>query len=232
MEVYDSSVETTVLPEHIANLPFEELLMKDKSDLKSCRELISSKKEWQLNREFHRKNKNRPREMSSKIRPSFQKTKTQQLVVQKKPIDPRFSSSYGDFDPIEFERNYKFIDQIKKKERKLLRRQLENVDIDENERVRIRLQLQRMENQKKEKIRQKKKDEIIHIDKQYQIQELREGRKPQYHKKSERKLFDLVHQFEELKEKGGLLKHIKRRRKKLTKKDRKNMGFFNSKKVA
>lgn len=38
--------------------------------------------------------------MSSKIRPSFQKTKTQQLVVQKKPIDPRFSSSYGDFDPI------------------------------------------------------------------------------------------------------------------------------------
>lgn len=46
----------------------------------------------------------------------------------------------------EFERNYKFIDQIKKKERKLLRRQLENVDIDENERVRIRLQLQRMVN--------------------------------------------------------------------------------------
>lgn len=46
----------------------------------------------------------------------------------------------------EFERNYKFLDQIKKKERKLLCKQLENVNIDENERVRIQLQLQRMVN--------------------------------------------------------------------------------------
>lgn len=38
--------------------------------------------------------------MSSKIRSSFQKPKTQQSVVQKKSIDPRFSSSYGEFDPI------------------------------------------------------------------------------------------------------------------------------------
>lgn len=43
---------------------------------------------------------------------------------------------------------------------------------------------------------------------------------------AEKKLFDLISQFEELKEKGGLVKHIKRRRKKLTQKDCKNFDFL------
>lgn len=43
-----------------------------------------------------------------------------------------------------FEKNYKFIDKIKKKERKTLKKELQNPEIDDDERKRIRSLLQRM----------------------------------------------------------------------------------------
>lgn len=76
--------------------------------------------------EYKRENKNRPREMSAK-RPI--KIKNNLIQVKKtEPRDPRFDPLCGNYNEQEFKRSYKFIDQVKMNELKMLKEELKETE--------------------------------------------------------------------------------------------------------
>lgn len=160
-----------------------------------------------------RENKNRPSEISSKIEPSLNPIKKVNLksTVEKKRIDPRFDSLYGEFDKRIFENNFKFLNDIRNKEKKKLQKKLKQKGSDEKQ-DQVKLLLQRIENQDREKQKLEAKKKIIFEQKQKRLEALKEGKKPQFLRKRESKLLQLVGQYEDLKSKGKLNKHIKQKK--------------------
>jgi len=164
-----------------------------------------------------RENKNRPSELSSKIDTSLNPVKKVKLQIKttdekkRKCIDPRFDSLYGEFDKRIFERNYKFLSNIKNKEKKKLQKKLKQKGSDEKK-EQVKLLLQRIENQDREKQKKDVQEKIKLEQKQKILDALKEGKKPQYLRKRESKILNLVGQYEDLKSKGKLNKHIKQKR--------------------
>lgn len=180
----------------------------------------SNAKKYNLNcrpGNMKRKNKNRPSEMSSKIDPTLNPVRKNKLqtntTADKKPksIDPRFDSLYGEFDKRIFEKNYKFLNDIKIKEKKKLMKKLKQKCPDEKK-DQVKLLLQRMENQDRERQKIETQDKIKLEQKQKRQEALKEGKKPPFLRKRESKILQLVGQFEDLKSKGKLNKHIKQKR--------------------
>lgn len=174
-----------------------------------------------------RENKNRPSEISSKIDPSLnpvKKIKPEIKTVVEKPkrIDPRFDSLYGEFDKKIFDRNYKFLDDIKHKEKKKLQKKLKQKGPNEKN-DQVKLLLQRMDNQDREKQKMKAQEKIKLEQKQKRLQALKEGKKPQFLKKRESKILQLVEQYEDLKTTGKLNKHIKQKRIRIVGNEKKTM---------
>lgn len=178
-----------------------------------------------------RQNKNRPSEISSKIDLSLNNVKKNNPQIKTttektKRIDPRFDSLYGEFDKRIFEKNYKFLNDVKKKEKKKLQKKLkQNGSNEKNEQ--IKLLLQRMENQDREKQKIEIQERIKSEQKQNRLEALKEGKKPQFFKKRESKILQLVGQYEDLKSKGKLNKHIKQKRIRIAGNEKKKM-FNNS----
>lgn len=177
-----------------------------------------------------RENKNRPSEISSKIEISsipVKKIKPKIKTTNEKPkrIDPRFDSLYGEFDKRIFDRNYKFLNNIKSKEKKKLQKKLKQKGSSE-QKEKVKLLLQRMENQDREKQKLESQSKIKLEQKQKRLDALKEGKKPKFLKKSESKILELVEQYEDLKSTGKLNKHIKQKRIKILGNEKKKM--FNS----
>ncbi|VVC33136.1 rRNA biogenesis protein RRP36 [Cinara cedri] len=215
----------TIIPEgevkpDLKKLSLEELRKLKEKILDNVCQNVSSGKPNSNNHGFKtikRKNKNRPSEISSKIDPSLNpyknviKTQIKPTVEKTKKIDPRFDSLYGEFDKRVFERNYKFLNDIKEKEKKKLKKKLKQNGPDDKKKT-VKLLLQRMENQEREKQKMNVKDRIKLVQKQKVSEALKEGKKPQFLKKRESKILQLVGQYEELKSQGKINKHIKQKR--------------------
>lgn len=174
-----------------------------------------------------RENKNRPSEISSKIEPSLnpvKKIKPEIKIAAEKPkrVDPRFDSLYGEFDKRVFERNYKFLDDIKHKEKKKLQKKLKQKRPNEKN-DQVKLLLQRMNNQDREKQKMKAQEKIKLEQKQKRLEALKEGKKPQFLKKRESKILQLVEQYEDLKTTGKLNKHIKQKKIRIIGNEKKTM---------
>lgn len=189
----------------------------------------STKKANLINRPktVKRDNKNRPSEISSKIDPSLNPVKKIKPEIKTagektKRIDPRFDSLYGEFDKRIFDRNYKFLDNIKHKEKKKLQKKLKHSGSDEKK-DQVKLLLQRMDNQDREKQKMKAQEKIKLEQKQKRLEALKEGKNPQFLKKRESKLLQLVGQYEDLKSTGKLNKHIKQKRIRIVGNEKKTM---------
>jgi len=178
-----------------------------------------------------RENKNRPSEISSKVDPSLNlvkkfKPKIKTKVEETKSIDPRFDSLYGEFDKRVFERNYKFLNDIKEKEKKKLQKKLKQKSHNEkNEQV--KLLLQRIENQDREKQKMEAQEKLKLEQRQKRLDAIKDGKKPQFLRKRESKILQLVGQYEDLKSQGKLSKHIKQKRIRIIGNEKKTM-FNNS----
>lgn len=162
--------------------------------------------------------KARPLEMSSKINvharnPFFQQGNTKQFR------DPRFDPMCGSFNKEKFHKRYGFVDEIKKKEREQLKEELDNTE-DEARKEQIILLLQRMNNQFREKEKREFVEKKTTEEKLENKQKVKEGNKPIFKKKSEKRLETLVAQYEHLKKTRKLQKHIEKRSKKLTTRER------------
>lgn len=174
-----------------------------------------------------RDNKNRPSEVSSKVVPllnPIKKIKPQIKTTEEKVkrIDPRFDSLYGEFDKRVFDKNYKFLNDVKEKEKKKLQKKLKQKGSDERKNQ-VKLLLQRIENQDREKQKMEAQEKIKLDQRQKRAEALKEGKKPQFLKKRESKLLQLVGQYEDLKSTGKLNKHIKQKRIRIAGNEKKTM---------
>ncbi|KAJ8949226.1 hypothetical protein NQ318_022738 [Aromia moschata] len=219
--------ERAVIREKISTLSFEDLLkMKEDLGSKLYNETIfgPSKKIKQTG--LKRENKNRPREISSKIRRKQigKELNTKDIAVVKKvlPRDPRFDPLCGQYDDNIFKRNYKFVNDIRKDEKKQLEKELKSCTNTERKKT-IKFLIQRIDNQIREEIKRDAEHGKKFEEKQNIRDQLKKGEKPVFKKKSVKKLEGLIERFEELKKTNKLRKHIERKSKKLTSRDRKKI---------
>lgn len=214
-------------------MPFEDLIkLKQKLGLKVYNSTVlgvekKSKKVAPEEKTFKRENKNRPREMTSKkpIPLIPQRKKLKKKAMEAVHRDPRFDPKCGDFDRDEFKERFSFVNTMKAEEAIKLKEDSKACK-DPEERAQMKLLAQRLENQAREE-EQRKEAKARHSAVQKQNQSnLAEGKPVFFENQKKRKIQDLVQKFRELKETGKLQKHIEKRRKKKTAKDRKKLTLM------
>lgn len=125
-------------------MSFEDILkLKEELGSKAYNEKVFNKRprKNQVNNQFKRENKNRPREMSSKIPTPMLNICTDNKRTQIR--DPRFDPLCGTYDAKKFNNHFKFINELKDNEYKTLKKELEETD-DPVKIKKIKLVLQRM----------------------------------------------------------------------------------------
>uniref|UniRef100_A0A2M4CYH6 rRNA biogenesis protein RRP36 n=1 Tax=Anopheles darlingi TaxID=43151 RepID=A0A2M4CYH6_ANODA len=168
-----------------------------------------------------------PEEISSRRKtPAFAKVRrgNNDESAQQRPRDPRFDPKQGYFSGRKFRQDYGFINDLRTKELKKLENKLHATE-DPEEAEKIKFVMRRTENQVREYAKQKLLDETRMQEKKQARQAISEGKRPFYERKSTKKARDLVQQYAKLKEDGKLAKHIDKRRKKISAKDRKKLDF-------
>lgn len=171
---------------------------------------------------FKRANKNRPREVSSKVKPDFL---TKKKKKEKQIIDPRFNRLCGDFNERHFQNTYDFLTDIRKREKEQLKKMLKK-ESDPQKVEQISYLIQRMENQEREEKNRNKKLLREAKEKEEQIKALESGKKPYFKTKYEKKIVDLVEKFDDLKKTGKVQKYIEKKNKKQKIKEKKNKRYF------
>lgn len=209
-----------------------------------------SRKRRATRTEYKRENKNRPREVSAKkqvpllgvTKPKSKRTETDG------PRDPRFDSRCGEFDRNRFKEDYEFVNEIRQKEAIELKEQLKHLGSGDSEgKKKVKLLLQRMENQNLEEKKLKER-KLARAEEKSKVKDaVKNDKKPFFTSKresiririphalyliamhfvfsGEQKAQELVKQYLELKDSGRLNKHLEKRRKKNTARDRKKYSF-------
>ena len=208
--------------------------MKEKIGLKLFNKAISKgdkkkpvKTRKEVREAFKRENKNRPREMSSKKTVGRFRdvvgvsSELNQKVKVKR--DPRFDTLCGEFNDELFKKSYKFVDDIRAKERLQLKEEL-RTETDPERIEQIKYLIQRYDNQMREKKLLETRKAAKEEEREKNKELVQSGMKPVYRNKMENKNKELVDKFEELKKSGGLDKYMKSKTKKNFVKDRKKFG--------
>lgn len=210
-------------------MSFEDLMkMKERLGDKVYNETVfgqhkNRKKSSTTKQDFKRENKNRPREVSAKRPVPF--LGNAKLTAQKAELrDPRFDAKCGDYDANKFRENFSFVSEIREKELVELKEKLKTT-ADVKEIKRIKYLIQRMENQNTEQRKRKIRLEIANEEKDKIKKAKKELHIPHYTTQKELKAKELVQQFLDLKSSGQLNKHLEKRRKKNTTRDRKKFTF-------
>ncbi|CAG7834182.1 unnamed protein product [Allacma fusca] len=243
----DEESQRTAIRQELSSLTFEELeALKSKIGTKEWNEAMFGSKTNQETsgstskkkriEAFKRDNKNRPRELSAKIR-----VKRVREVVPVKKIekrDPRFESLCGEYDEKLWSKNYDFIGEIRKTEQEDLKKKLKSEhDDDKRDEIKKTLQklhdddkrdeikktLQKLANKERSDAVKKAQEEKQRQEREENIQRLKEGKKPYYMKKSTKKFVDLVDKYEQLKSSGQLDSYLKKKRKKNALRDKKGL---------
>uniref|UniRef100_A0A182QXP6 rRNA biogenesis protein RRP36 n=1 Tax=Anopheles farauti TaxID=69004 RepID=A0A182QXP6_9DIPT len=166
-----------------------------------------------------------PEEITSKRKvPALGMGKMPKNTAVPQPRDPRFDPRQGYFSGRQFRNNYSFINDLRGKEMKKLKNKLE-VTTDPEEANQLKFLIQRTENQVREYAKLKTRDSERMHEKQEAWKAIQEGKRPFYERKSTKQARALVEQYEQIKEGGALAKHIEKRRKKISAKDRKKLDF-------
>ncbi|KAL1514029.1 hypothetical protein ABEB36_003356 [Hypothenemus hampei] len=227
-EEEEEELKRSLIRDNLSTLSFEELLkLKEKLGSKVYNETVHGASKNKASKDqpvIKRENKNRPREISSKIRPKQIKillSNSASLASLRKhvPKDPRFDPKFGEFDKDKFKQNYHFINELKQKEKIALQQEY-NECTDSNRKKTIKLLIQRIENQlrEEEKIHEQKQREQVE---RMEIKEKTlQGEKHLYKKKSIKKWENLVEKYEELKKTNRLENHIQKKSRKLKAKDK------------
>ncbi|XP_068444805.1 ribosomal RNA processing protein 36 homolog [Clinocottus analis] len=168
-----------------------------------------------------RLNKNRPMEISSKRRAPF----LRQVVSVKKPTlrDPRFDDLSGEYKPEIFEQTYKFINDIKQREREIVHKKLKKMKKNSEKKEKLQFLLKRMDNQERaRKSREQQRERELQLKRQ-QRERANEGARPFFLKNSEKKKLELAEKYQELKKSGKLENFLSKKRKRNAGKDRRKL---------
>ncbi|KAJ5066148.1 hypothetical protein M0811_03481 [Anaeramoeba ignava] len=160
----------------------------------------------------------KPREVSSKIKPSKFK---QILPDKKRPVrDPRFDDLSGKFNKSKFNQAYSFLDKKREKEIQKLKKEL-NQTSNEKEKEKINQALNLITQENLRRKAEKEKDEIIQERRKKEKELIKQGKKPYFLKKSEEKNILLISKYNKLKSEGKLDQFIAKRRKRNAAKEHK-----------
>uniref|UniRef100_A0A182K620 rRNA biogenesis protein RRP36 n=1 Tax=Anopheles christyi TaxID=43041 RepID=A0A182K620_9DIPT len=166
-----------------------------------------------------------PEEVTSKRKvPALGMGKKDKNASVQRSRDPRFDPQQGYFSGRQFRNNYSFVNDLRQKELRKLNNKLQAAT-DPEESNKLKFIIQRTENQMREYAKQKALDSERMREKQQAYAAVQEGKRPFYERKSTKQARALVEQYDKLKGDGGLVKHIDKRRKKISAKDRKKLDF-------
>ncbi|XP_037082915.1 ribosomal RNA processing protein 36 homolog [Pollicipes pollicipes] len=169
---------------------------------------------------YSKQSKHAPREESSKMRvPSVRDVVLVPKVIRR---DPRFDGVSGSFDEKAWQKNYKFVDELKSSEKDRLKEQYHQ-ESDPSEKKKLKLLLQRIQNKEKARKVKEEKEAQEHAEREENISRLKAGKKPVYKSKGFKKKEALAEKFLALKESGRLDKYMQKKRKKDAGKSKKQL---------
>ncbi|XP_059966110.1 kelch domain-containing protein 3 isoform X2 [Mesoplodon densirostris] len=164
--------------------------------------------------------KHRPLEMSAKVRVPFLR---QVVPISKKVArDPRFDDLSGEYNPEVFDKTYQFLNDIRAREKDLVKKQLKKRRSGE-EREKLQQLLQQMEQQEMAQQKRKRQQELHLALKQERRAQAQQGHRPYFLKKSEQRQLVLAEKFKELKRSKKLESFLSRKRRRNAGKDRRHL---------
>ncbi|XP_065767962.1 kelch domain-containing protein 3 isoform X3 [Muntiacus reevesi] len=215
-----------ILDFNTSHMSFEELLeLQSRVGTKAYKQLVTgSNTKKQSSRPPVPKacvaDKHRPLEMSAKVRVPFLR---QVVPVSKKVArDPRFDDLSGEYNPEVFDKTYQFLDDIRAREKELVKKQLKKHRSGE-EHEKLQQLLQRMEQQETAQKERKWQQELRLALKQERRAQAQQGHRPYFLKKSEQRQLVLAEKFKELKRSKKLESFLSRKRRRNAGKDRRHL---------
>lgn len=158
--------------------------------------------------------------MSAKVRVPFLR---QVVPISKKVArDPRFDDLSGEYNPEVFDKTYEFLNDIRAKEKELVKKQLKKHRSGQ-EQEKLQQLLQRMEQQERAQQERKRQQELRLALKQEQRARAQQGQRPYFLKKSEQRQLVLAEKFKELKRSKKLESFLSRKRRRNAGKDRRHL---------
>nr|XP_056709042.1 ribosomal RNA processing protein 36 homolog [Euleptes europaea] len=211
------------LTKELSSMSFEELLkLRNKVGTKAYQRMAIEKtaKKPTKPKERQSSNKHRPLEISAKKPVPFLR---QVVPVKKKvPRDPRFDDLSGEYNPEVFEKTYAFLNDLKKKEKEVVQKQLKkcrNVE-QQNKLQQLLKRMTQQEDAQKKRQKEREKDLVL---KEEQRELAKQGKKPFYLKKSDKQKLELAEKYKELKKNGKLESFLSKKRKRNAAKDRRKL---------
>ncbi|XP_004379617.1 ribosomal RNA processing protein 36 homolog [Trichechus manatus latirostris] len=209
-----------------SNMSFEELLaLQSQVGTKKYKQLIAGTSIRKQDSRPSVKNacvadKHKPLEMSAKARVPFLR---QVVPVSKKVTrDPRFDDLSGEYNPEVFDKTYQFLNDIRAKEKEIVKKQLKKHRSGE-EREKLQLLLQRIEQQEMAQQDRKQQQELRLALKRERRAQAQQGHRPYFLKKSEQHQLALAEKFKELKRSKKLESFLSRKRRRNAGKDRRHL---------
>ncbi|XP_008417797.1 ribosomal RNA processing protein 36 homolog [Poecilia reticulata] len=205
----------------LSNMPFEDVIkLQQQVGNKAFNEVAFNNKKCRPVSSKKRLNKNRPMEISAKTPPSF----LRQVIPAKKSTrrDPRFDSLSGEYKPEIFEKTYKFITDLKHKEKEVIKKQLKKTKTD-HKKEKLQFLLKRLDNQERVRLIQEQQRERELQFKKQQRERASRGERPFFLKKSEKKKLQLAEKYQELKKSGKLENFLSKKRKRNAGKDHRKL---------
>ncbi|KAM4585077.1 ribosomal RNA processing protein 36 homolog isoform 1-T3 [Odontesthes bonariensis] len=206
----------------LSNMSFEDIMkLQNKVGSKVYNEAAYGSNKNQETCKKKRLNKNRPMEISAKRPAPF----LRQVVPVKKPTlrDPRFDDLSGEYKPEIFEKTYKFIDDIKHREKEIIQKQLMKTKKSNQRKEKLQFLLKRLENQERARESREQQRERELQFKRQQRERANQGDRPFFLKKSEKKKLQLAEKYQELKKSGKLENFLSKKRKRNAGKDRRKL---------
>ncbi|XP_039087086.1 kelch domain-containing protein 3 isoform X2 [Hyaena hyaena] len=215
-----------ILDFNTSDMSFEELLeLQNQVGTKTYKQLVAGNSTKKLGSRPPVQNvcvadKHRPLEMSAKVRVPFLR---QVVPISKKVArDPRFDDLSGEYNPEVFDKTYQFLDDIRAKEKELVKKQLKKHRSGQ-EHEKLQQLLQRMEQQEMAQQERKRQQELRLALKQERRARAQQGHRPYFLKKSEQRQLVLAEKFKELKRSKKLESFLSRKRRRNAGKDRRHL---------
>nr|XP_058162743.1 kelch domain-containing protein 3 [Dasypus novemcinctus] len=215
-----------ILDFNTSNMSFEELLeLQSQVGNKTDKHLVAGNSTRKQGSKAPVQNacvadRHRPLEMSAKVRVPYLR---QVIPISKKVArDPRFDDLSGEYNPEVFDKTYQFLNDIRAKEKEILKKQLKKHRSGE-EHEKLQQLLQRMEQQEMAQLERKQQQELRLALKQKRRAQAQQGHRPYFLKKSEQRQLALAEKFKELKRSKKLESFLSQKRRRNASKDRRHL---------
>ncbi|KAM9856794.1 ribosomal RNA processing protein 36 homolog isoform 1-T2 [Aulostomus maculatus] len=211
------------IKKELSSMSFEDVMkLQNKVGTKVYNQVAYGSNTRQETGKKKRLNKNRPMEISAKKPAPF----LRQVVPVKKSTlrDPRFDDLSGEYKPEIFDKTYKFISDIRHREKEVVQKTLKKMKKKSNQKKeKLQFLLKRMDDQERaRRSREQQRERELQF-KREQRERANQGARPFFLKSSDKKKLQLAERYQELKKSGKLENFLSKKRKRNAGKDRRKL---------